>query len=112
VGVAQIVFVHGWACDRSYWRHQMDAFPGKTVVAVDLAGHGDSGTGRGSWTMPAFGADVVAVMDDLHLDDVVLVGHSMGGDVILEAALVLGNPVLEDPDQFNRALAWIIEGFR
>ena len=94
-----IVFVHGWACDRSYWRHQMDAFPGQTVVAVDLAGHGDSGVGRGSWTMPAFGRDVVAVVDKLGLDEAVLVGHSMGGDVILEAALALGDRV--------RGLVWV-----
>jgi pimeloyl-ACP methyl ester carboxylesterase len=98
-GVPQIGFVHGWACDRSYWRHQMDAFSGKTVIAVDLAGHGDSGFDRGSWTMPAFGADVVAVIDELGLDGVVLVGHSTGGDGILEAALVLGDRV--------RGLVWV-----
>jgi pimeloyl-ACP methyl ester carboxylesterase len=60
------------------------------VVAVDLAGHGESGTGRESWTMPAFGGDVAAVVERLGLDDVVLVGHSMGGDVIVEAARRLG----------------------
>ena len=98
-GGPAIVFVHGWSCDRSYWRDQMAAFPKNAVVAVDLAGHGESGTGRGSWTMPAFGADVVAVVDRLGHDDVVLVGHSMGGDVILEAALVLGSRV--------RGLVWV-----
>ena len=36
--------------------------------------------------MPAFGRDVVAVADQLGLDRSVLVGHSMGGDVIVEAA--------------------------
>ena len=43
--------------------------------------------------MAAFGADVAAVVERLDLNDVVLVGHSMGGDVILEAAPLLGDRV-------------------
>jgi pimeloyl-ACP methyl ester carboxylesterase len=63
------------------------------VVAVDLAGHGESGTDRRAWTMPAFGDDVVAVVEQLGLEYVVLVGHSMGGDVISESAVRLGDRV-------------------
>jgi len=55
-------------------------------VALDLAGHGESGMGRQAWTIEAFGGDVAAVVEELGLDRVVLVGHSMGGNVILEAA--------------------------
>jgi pimeloyl-ACP methyl ester carboxylesterase len=85
-----LVFVHGWSCDRSYWRRQVEHFArGHRVVTLDLAGHGESGAGREEWTMPAFGEDVVAVVQDLGLEDVVLVSHSMGGDVIVEAALRL-----------------------
>jgi pimeloyl-ACP methyl ester carboxylesterase len=99
-GSPAIVFVHGWSCDRSYWRGQVGPFAaGQRVVAVDLAGHGESGADRRSWTMPAFGADVATVVDDAGLDDVVLVGHSMGGDVILEAALRLEGRV--------RGLVWV-----
>jgi pimeloyl-ACP methyl ester carboxylesterase len=93
-GSPAIVFVHGWSCDRTYWREQMTAFAARhRVVAIDLAGHGESGIGRGSWTMPAFGDDTVAVVDALGLGRVVLVGHSMGGDVVTEAALRLGDRV-------------------
>jgi pimeloyl-ACP methyl ester carboxylesterase len=53
---------------------------------MDLAGHGESDSGRREWSIAAFGSDVAAVVDHLSLEDVVLVGHSMGGDVILEAA--------------------------
>jgi pimeloyl-ACP methyl ester carboxylesterase len=59
------------------------------VVAIDLAGHGESGLGRGSWMMPAYGEDVVAVVNELQLEEVILIGHSMGGDVIVEAALII-----------------------
>ncbi len=93
-GTPAIVFVHGWSCDRTYWREQMAAFAGRyRVVAIDLAGHGASGVGRIAWTMPAFGDDVVAVVEQLGLERSVLVGHSMGGDVVVEAALRLGNRV-------------------
>lgn len=86
-GLPAIVFVHGWSCDRRYWLGQVGHFSDRfTVVTVDLAGHGQSGKGRRKWTMPAFGADVAAVVTGLDLPEVVLVGHSMGGDVIVEVA--------------------------
>lgn len=89
-GTPALVFVHGWSCDRSYWDQQIGPFAVRhRVVAVDLAGHGASGVGRKAWTMAAFGDDVVAVVEELGLDDIVLIGHSMGGDVIVEAALRL-----------------------
>lgn len=93
-GTPTLVFVHGWSCDRSYWRAQTDGFaPHNQVVAIDLAGHGESGADRRAWTMPAFGADVAAVVEQLGLQSAVLIGHSMGGDVIVEAALQLSNRV-------------------
>ncbi len=89
-GSPPLVFVHGWSCDRTYWRGQVGHFARRhRVVAIDLAGHGESGGDRTAWTMPAFGADVVAVIEQLGLEDSVLIGHSMGGDVIVEAALAL-----------------------
>jgi pimeloyl-ACP methyl ester carboxylesterase len=99
-GLPAIVFVHGWSCDRRYWLGQVGHFASRfTVVTVDLAGHGESGTGRRSWTMPAFGEDVVAVVTGLDLPEVVLVGHSMGGDVVVEAARRLRPRV--------RGLVWV-----
>jgi pimeloyl-ACP methyl ester carboxylesterase len=95
-----LVFVHGWSCDRTYWVHQLPAFAARhRVASVDLAGHGESGSGRESWTMAAFGGDVAAVARRIGADDLVLVGHSMGGDVIVDAALQLGERV--------RGLVWI-----
>ena len=86
-GEPVIVFIHGWCCDRTYWKAQLPYFAQKyKVVTIDLAGHGESGLDRKEWTMGAFGEDVVAVVNKLNLDQVVLVGHSMGGPVILEAA--------------------------
>ena len=86
-GPVALVFVHGWSTDRSYWSEQVDAFARDyQVVTIDLAGHGESGMGRDPWTIPAFGDDVAAVLSELKVQRVVLIGHSMGGDVIVEAA--------------------------
>lgn len=86
-GEPTLIFIHGWCCDRSYWREQLRYFAKKhRVVAIDLAGHGESGLNRKAWTMEAFANDVAAVVGKLDLKQVVLVGHSMGGSVILKAA--------------------------
>ena len=86
-GTPALVFVHGWSCDRTYWKGQLEPLGRRyRVVAIDLAGHGESGTNREAWTIAAFGADVAAVVERLGIERVILVGHSMGGDVIVEAA--------------------------
>jgi pimeloyl-ACP methyl ester carboxylesterase len=89
-GPTTIVFVHGWSCDRTYWDAQVSEFSvDYRVVRLDLAGHGASGAGRLDYSMASFGADVAAVVDALELERVLLVGHSMGGDVVMEAAKLL-----------------------
>ena len=86
-GSPALVFVHCWACDRSFWNGQLPQFARThKVVALDLGGHGRSGGGRADWTMGAFAEDVAAVVRKLDLKKVVLIGHSMGGPVIVEAA--------------------------
>jgi pimeloyl-ACP methyl ester carboxylesterase len=86
-GSPALIFVHGWSCDRSYWQDQIEPFSRDfKVVSIDLAGHGESGQSRTSWTIEAFGADVAAVVTKLNLQRVILIGHSMGSNVIAEAA--------------------------
>jgi pimeloyl-ACP methyl ester carboxylesterase len=93
-GIPVVVLVHGWAGDRTYWSEQVGFLAERyQVVAVDLAGHGESGLGRADWNLPAFGADVVAVVEEIDAAEVALVGHSMGGDAITYAAAQLGDRV-------------------
>jgi len=94
-GMPALVFVHGWSCNRSHWHKQVEHFAKEyRVVVIDLAGHGESGQNRSSWTMAAFGQDVVAVVEQLKLAQVVLIGHSMGGTIIVEAAKELPTQVI------------------
>ncbi len=86
-GNTAVVLVHCWACDRSFWRGQADALASRhRVVTLDLAGHGASGDGRARFTVAGLGGDVQAVVEALKLSRVVLVGHSMGALVALDAA--------------------------
>jgi len=94
-GDLAIVLVHGWSCDRSYFRHQLESLSDRyTVVSLDLAGHGESTLGRQNSTIALFGEDVAAVVRKLDLKRVVLVGHSMGGDVVVAAARLLKGRVV------------------
>jgi pimeloyl-ACP methyl ester carboxylesterase len=86
-GSPALVFIHCWACDRSFWRGQLDSLATHhRVVALDLPGHGASGRSRADWSIPGLGADVAALVKALALPRVVLIGHSMGGPVALAAA--------------------------
>jgi pimeloyl-ACP methyl ester carboxylesterase len=91
-----IVLVHGFGGDTTFWDEQIDHLSKEhRVVALDLAGHGKSGTDRMTgWTMEAFGDDIRSVCDEIGAEKVILVGHSMGGPAILEAARLMPERVV------------------
>jgi sigma-B regulation protein RsbQ len=94
-GETALVFIHGGLADRSFWDAQLKAFAGHyRVIALDLAGHGESGANRKKWGLLEFGADVKAVADAENLKRIILFGNSLGGPVAIEAALILPGRVL------------------
>jgi pimeloyl-ACP methyl ester carboxylesterase len=93
-GERTLVFVHGWLGNASWWEPVMRHFaPTHRVVALDLAGHGLSGSARTDWSVARFADDVGAVVTALGLEHVVLLGHSMSGAITVEAARRLGERV-------------------
>ena len=94
-GDPALVFVHCWTCDRTFWDEQLDYFGRQhKVVRLDLASHGASGSSRKQHSLAAFSQDVVAVIDKLNLNQIILVGHSMGGPVSVETAIQLNDRVI------------------
>jgi len=94
-GEPALVFIHGWSCDSRYWRAQIPHFSSKhRLIVLDLAGHGHSGTRSTKYTMQAFGEDVKAVVEAERCKSLILVGHSMGGIVIAEAARLIPQQVI------------------
>ncbi|GAB4241979.1 MAG: alpha/beta hydrolase [Ekhidna sp.] len=87
-GDMTVLLVHGWCINQTYWDQLVNALKSSyRVVTLDLPGFGKSGMNRETWTIEAYGKDVIAVIDQLGLSNVVLVGHSMGGNVVLESAV-------------------------
>ena len=82
-----LLFIHGWSNDKTIWNEQMSYFSEKyTVVSIDLPGFGESGHNRQKWTIGNYSDDVVSVVESLKLNNVVLVGFSMGAPVVIDAA--------------------------
>jgi pimeloyl-ACP methyl ester carboxylesterase len=89
-GVPALLFIHGGLADSEFWTNQVGAFSARyQTIALDLAGHGDSGRTREVWSMQAFGADVQAVLRAEDVKRAILIGNSLGGPVAAEAALQL-----------------------
>lgn len=93
-GTTALVLIHGLGCDMTYWEQQAQYFADRyTVVTLDLAGHGGSGRDRRHWTVEAYARDVADVVARVGAEHVVLVGHSLGGPVMLAAEPLLGGRV-------------------
>ena len=90
-----VILIHGWSCDSTYWSEQLPALRQHfDVTTIDLAGHGKTAATRDDFSMASFGRDVAEVVARLPTDQsIILVGHSMGGPVAVEAALLLGERV-------------------
>jgi len=94
-GEPAVVLVHCWGCSSDEWNGVLPSLAADhRVVALDLAGHGRSGKGRQEWTVPAFAADIRAVMDHLGVGKAILVGHSMAGTIVVEAAVEMPDRVV------------------
>jgi pimeloyl-ACP methyl ester carboxylesterase len=95
------VFVHGSALRTDAWHYQLGGIDSHRLVFYDLRGHGLSRPkGDSPYTIETLSADLAAVVDDSDLDEVVVVGHSVGGMVALDFAL----RELERPDPRIRGL--------
>ncbi|MEM7250250.1 MAG: alpha/beta hydrolase [Pseudomonadota bacterium] len=83
-----LVFVHGFGCALGDWAAQYDFFKARyRCIACDLPGHGDTPPWPEHNRIAAMGADVAKLLTSLVITDAVLVGHSMGCRVVLQAAL-------------------------
>lgn len=90
-----LVFVHCWAGSRAFWKDELERFADRyTVIAMDLPGHGASGDRAPEHALSALGADVATVVNDARVERTILIGHSMGGPVSLDAAARLPGKVV------------------
>lgn len=89
-----IVFVHGWTGFGDVWDYQvLDLADRFRVITVDLRGHGSSDKPWGDYGYDTMCDDLSQLMNQLELQDVTLVGWSMGGHIGLKYVQTVGTPV-------------------
>jgi pimeloyl-ACP methyl ester carboxylesterase len=77
-----VLALHGWP--QHHWAYHAllaDPPPGLRIIAPDLPGYGWSGPAPHKWAKEDVASDVLALLDTLGLDRVLLVGHDWGGYV-------------------------------
>lgn len=112
-----MLLVHGSGAHHGWWEAMRpDLAARHRVVELDLSGHGESGHRDASYSLGGWVAEVLAVLDELGIASVVLVGHSMGAKVGVAVAadhpdrvrgLVLLDVALPPPTRWRTRPAWI-----
>jgi pimeloyl-ACP methyl ester carboxylesterase len=75
-----VLCLHGWPQHHWEWRNLLAAPPeGLRIIAPDLPGYGWSGPAPHRWFKEEVASDVLALLDALGLQQVLLVGHDWGG---------------------------------
>lgn len=110
-GAPTFLFLHGLGTYGLSWRHNIDALRAHgRCIALDLPGHGLSARTGFSFSMKAFAHTLIHFIGQLRLEHVVLVGHSMGGQIamtaVLEAPYCASGLVLCAPAGFETFSAW------
>jgi 3-oxoadipate enol-lactonase len=81
-----VLFIHGFPFDSSMWRHQIAALSNWKRVVRDLWGAGLANipASAGPYSIADQATSLVGTLDDLHVDEVVVCGQSMGGYIAFE----------------------------
>lgn len=121
VGSPPLVFVHGWCCDRSHFSPQLEHFAKRhRCVALDQRGFGESDKPHQDYTVEALADDLAAFCGAMGLESPVLIGHSLGGTVVLAtaarhpelaAAIALCDPACFFPPSAAEAAPALLESF-
>jgi pimeloyl-ACP methyl ester carboxylesterase len=86
-GAPPLVLIHELGCDHSSFMPQIEYFrQGHRVIAIDLRGHGKSGSPEQDYTVAGFASDVAWLCYELGVYSPVVVGHGLGGMIALELA--------------------------
>ena len=88
-----VVLLHGFPLDHMMWQPQIDTLSSRCrVIAPDLRGFGNSSLSSSDVSegveMSRYAADVITILDGLHINEpVIMGGFSMGGYVLWQVAL-------------------------
>jgi 3-oxoadipate enol-lactonase len=81
-----IVFIHGFPFNKSMWETQLIALRDQfRVIAYDVRGHGNTSANANEFSIPQFANDLLAFINQLKIENVIICGLSMGGYIALHA---------------------------
>lgn len=82
-----LLLIHGITLQAGVWAPQLNGLADRyRVLAMDVRGHGKSTAGSDGFGRKIAARDVATIIEELDLRDVVIVGHSMGGMILMEFA--------------------------
>ncbi|CAN5338483.1 alpha/beta hydrolase [soil metagenome] len=101
-GVQPIVFAHGYGCDQNMWRFVYPAFEEDyKIILFDHTGAGNSDETQYSFekynTLEGYAEDILDLCEELDLQDVILVGHSVSAMIAVLAAV-------KQPERFAKLI--------
>ena len=80
-----VLFIHGLTGSSRNWAHLVDKLNTRhRVLAPDLHGHGESAKPMGDYSLSSHAATLRDLLDRLGIDQVTLVGHSLGGGIAMQ----------------------------
>lgn len=81
-GKPTLIFTHGWVNNQTVWRHEVKQLKKSyECVTYDIRGHGESSKPQkqNTYTLENFSQDLDELIEKLHIQEYILIGHSMGG---------------------------------
>ncbi len=104
-GNETLILIHGLGTNAKGWIKNIPALAEKfRVIALDLPGYGRSDKGYYDYSMSFYAQVITEFMDVLRIENATLVGHSMGGQIAMTAAL-------EYPERVRRLVLISPAGF-
>ena len=95
-----LVFVHGFLGGAALWEQQLDAFRKSfDVIAPELSGYGDNADQPSLDTIEGYAKQILAFLDSKQISQFHLVGHSMGGMIAQQMAVMV-------PERIDRLVCY------
>ncbi|MFT2719212.1 alpha/beta fold hydrolase [Deinococcus sp. A31D244] len=106
-----VVLIHGWPLSGRMWEGQIDALrhAGYQVISYDRRGFGQSGKTATGYTYDVFASDLKDLIEALSLNDVTVVGFSMGGGEVSRYAGLFGTQYLRSAALISSVAPYLLK---
>lgn len=106
-----VVFIHGWPLNGAMWEYQITQLPqqGMRCITYDRRGFGRSDKDAKAYDYNTLAGDLKSLLDELNLQDVTLVGFSMGGGEIAKYFSLYGGAKVSKVVLISAVVPYMLE---